>query len=226
MRLQLQSIVHYVGKVSCLVLFTGLLFCCNKKDKEPEKTETKKGFGDSEERPTGTPFQLPAAVTINGTMKGYSQYYTEFCDNKEEKDGKGKGDLVRLCIPFFNNSNSPVTVSFPPGLIFVSKNVKYQNGILIEQAVFEVPPRQQFYLPLFLCCLNASRNPSAPLEEWEMGPVTNDKDMLNLVTWLNTKDLTGGFTGTQPVQGAVWSVAGGRPIDDKDKNDIANLPNK
>ena len=229
MRLQLQTFVYFFSRITCLLLFAGLLFCCNKKDKEPGKTETtKKGFADSEERPEGTPFQLPAAVTINGAMKGYSQYYPQYCDNKEEKDGKGKGDLVRLCIPFFNNSNQPVTVSFPPGLIFIAKNLEYQNGILVEQAVFEVPPQQQFYLPLFLCCLNSSRSPSMPGEEWEMGPITNDKDMLDLVTWLNTKNLTGAFTpnGTRPVQGAVWNVSQGRPISDLDKKDIEGLPNK
>lgn len=225
MRLQLQTFIRSLSKVSCLLLFTGLLFCCNKKDKDPEKTEsTKKGFGNSEERPVGTPFQLPAAVTINGPVKGFINW-DEACENKEDK-AKGKGDLVRLCIPFFNNSNSAITVSFPPGLIFIAKNVEYQNGILIEQAVFEVPPQQQFYIPLFLCCLNSGRSPSVPWEEWEMGPVTNDKDMLDLVTWLNTKDLTGGFTGIQPVQHAVWQVSSGEPIDDKDKDVISKLPNK
>jgi hypothetical protein len=227
MSLQLQTFVHSVSKVSCLLLFSGLLFCCNKKDKGPEKTETtKKGFGNSEERPEGTPFKLPAAVTINGPMKGYSQYYPEFCDNKEEKDAKGTGDLVRLCIPFFNNSNQPVVITFPPGLIFIAKNLEYQNGILVEQAVFEVPPQQQFYMPLFLCCLNSSRHPSMPGEEWEMGPVTNYKDMLDLVTLLNTKKLSRESDVTVPVQHAVWDVSNGEPIDDEYKDAIAKLPNK
>jgi hypothetical protein len=227
MRLQSHPFIYFFSRVTCLLLVTGFLFCCKKKDKDPEKTAvTKKGFGDSQERPTGTPFQLPASVTINGPVKGFINW-GEACENKEDK-AKGKGDLVKLCIPFFNNSNQPVTITFPPGLIFIAKNVNYQNGILIEQAVFEVPPQQQFYIPIFLCCLNESRTPSVPWEEWELGPVTNDKDMLDLVTWLNTKNLTGGFTstGTQPVQHAVWNVSEGEPIDEDDKNDIANLPNK
>jgi hypothetical protein len=227
MGLQLQSFVHYFTKFTCILLFSGLLFCCGKKDKDPEKTEIiKKGFDYSQERPEGTPFQLPSSVTINGPIKGYSIFQNEFCDNKDDKDAKGVGDLVRVCIPFFNNSNSRVTVTFPPGLIFISKNLKIQNGILVEQVIIEIPPKEVFYLPLFLCCINASRSPSNTNEEFELGPVTNDKDMLDLVNWLNTKNMTGGPFISAWVQSAVWSVSRGEPIKAQDKTDIMNLPNK
>ena len=196
-----------------------LLFAtaCGKSDKaNPVETSGKKGFGNSTERPTGIPFNLPAGITITGTIKGYSVFATQFCDNKTEEDAKGVGDLVRLCISFTNNNNFPVTITCPQGLIFIARHAPgerdstgIQNGILFDKVVFEVPGKTTYYLPLYLNCLNEGREGSSPQYIYEMGPVTQDKDMLQAFSMINKKRVT--QEQSVLVQTAIWDASKGKP---------------
>ena len=210
------------------VLFFLIVFAfaaCNKKEKEDEpgngtgSSETKKGFHTSTERPVGNPFVLPSGVTIAGKIKGYSVFATEYCDNKTEDDAQGVGALVRVCVPFFNNNNSPVSVTCPPGLVFIARQVlgekdslKIQNGILVAEAKIIIPAKTIFFQPLYLCCLNSDRSGSSPSYEYEMGPVTIDKDMLDLFAILNKKKLSKDPELTAAGHGAVWDVTAGKSI--------------
>lgn len=85
--------------------------------------ETKKGFGQSKERPVGTPFILPAGVTIQGKIKGYSVFETEYCDDKTEDDAQGIGSMVRIYLPFYNDNHGAVSITCPQGLVFIARQV-------------------------------------------------------------------------------------------------------
>lgn len=207
---------------------------CNKKEKEDDpgngsgNSETKKGFHTSTERPVGNPFVLPAGVSVADKIKGYSEFATEYCDNKTENDAGGVGALVKVCLPFYNNNNSPVSLVLPPGLIFIARQVKgekdstrIQNGILVQQVTIIIPAKTLYFQPVYLCCLNDDRSGSAPAYEYEMGPVTIDKDMNDLFAILNKKKLSKDPVLTAAVQGAVWDVTAGKPIG-KGNLDIIN----
>jgi hypothetical protein len=221
---------------SLLTFFLLSLFVlsCGKDDddapEDPSTAETKKGFGDSEERPVGDSFSLPANIVLKDKLYGYSIFTSEFCDNKTEDDAIGMGTLVQICVPFFNNSNSNgnpgsiIKVTLPAGHVYISNNINTQKGILIKKVTVEVTPGKTLYIPLFLFCLNASRSGSAPGDVFEMGPVTKDKDMLNLIALLQNKKLDPkDYELAAFLQAAVWDASEGKPLTQEQKNRIAAL---
>ncbi|MFB1479462.1 hypothetical protein [Corallococcus sp. RDP092CA] len=185
------------------------------------------GFGSSDKAPEGTPFALPAGVELVEPIPGIDMFNWEDCrddDETEPPQEHGSGDLVQLCLNFRNNTGSPVTVEFPPGIIFESETTKTQHGILVQRASIEVPAKPASYKLLYLYCLNNSRGASGLDSRYRKGPVTQYADFKELFTLLENKKIPTKLT--PEIQAAVYNLAGDRGLSSSDRAYINSLPNK
>lgn len=167
-----------------------------------------KGFGESEELPDGDEFELPDGVFYFAPIKGYNPSAPGTCGCVSASSGKGLGDSVRICLPLENSTQNRVTVRLPAGLIFVSKNLDVQNGILVEEVDIEIPPMGFMYIPLFLNCINAGRSFYASLDdEFVQGKVTTEKPVCELLELLAGKDLHADPLLSQYIEAALKDIA-------------------
>ncbi|MBJ6761228.1 hypothetical protein JGU66_10670 [Myxococcaceae bacterium JPH2] len=211
---------HVGMKVGLLVTVLCAVACSDKKDDPgtPGEGVERPGMGTSTKPPEGAPFTLPAGVEwINPTIKSYNAVFPEKCHDKKESDGRGSGDLVRLCLALRNTTTQLVRVTFPAGMIFISESLDVQNGVLVQGETVELPPTQEFYVPLFLYCLNSDRSGSYPDDEFRPGPITQYKDFLDFFTLLANKKLP---PSSAELQQAVWHLSTGDGLSDKDRNVI------
>lgn len=193
------------------------------------------GFGDSNAAPAGEPFQLPPGIELAGPIKGHAFYAAENC-SPEEKDAKGSGGMVQICMPIRYPSETasqhgPRVVTFPGGLIFTSEDLKTQNGFLIREVSVEIRPGETIYIPMYLMCLNNSRSGSHPGSIYRLGPVTNNAAFRQFVRTLETKQLPvttseGDGMGVAYLQDAVWSLSRGEPINARTQAAIDALPDE
>lgn len=162
------------------------------------------GLGFSAAEPIGKPFALPAGIELRQPIKPYTSSRPQDCGNKDEKKKVygTDGDLIALCLIFSNRSGAPTTVALPPGLIFRSRNVKKQNGILVQRVVIEVPPVPVFYAPLLLYCANGNRPGPRSEDLYELGPIADRPELTTLFRKLAGKDLA----ENQMIQGFVWDT--------------------
>lgn len=168
------------------------------------------GLGRSEKAPEGKTFTLPQGLELEEPIMGYNDSDPTDCDSKYEDEAKGQGANVRLCLIFRNTTNGPITVQLPPGLIFVSRNLAVQNGMLAQRVSFEVPAGERFFQPLFLYCVNSERLGARPDESFDLGPVTQYKDFQELFTLLENKTITS--TNFPIVDQAMTDLSDGRSL--------------
>ena len=190
---------------------------------DPPPAQSRPGMGPSKDKPVGTVYTLPTGVELQKPTKGDDPFCIPV--DQKEKDKKGSGGLVRLCLNFRNtNTQVPITVVFPPGLVFISDSDATQNGILIQTTSIEVPAgRTQFFVPLYLYCLNKDRYPtSGGQDTYSMGPVTQDSSMLELTGLLQSKTLPL-VESNNTVQEAVWHITDGSGLTASDRDAISKL---
>ncbi|RYZ38161.1 MAG: hypothetical protein EOO71_25145 [Myxococcaceae bacterium] len=148
------------------------------------------GMGLSEEEPEGLPFTLPEGLTLEEPIKGYNPSNPEDCDDKYPDEAKGQGEQVRLCFIFNNNTNAPITLQLPPGLIFVSRSLLVQNGMIAQRISIEVPPKTRYFQPIYSYCTNSGRESASLYDEFELGKVTQYQDFQELFRLLENKTVT------------------------------------
>ncbi|MBZ4331973.1 hypothetical protein ACIHQR_33790 [Corallococcus coralloides] len=173
------------------------------------------GLGTSKENPVGTPFALPAGLTLENPITSYTPQDPVECDDIYPEDAKGSGDEVTLCLIFRNTTGGPITVTLPPGLIFVSTNDDVQNGLLVQAVTIEVPPGERFFVPLFLYCANQDRSTTGPDDKYELGPTVQYKEFQELYSLLAGKTLEP--QDAIPIQTAVAHLANGEGLSSADR---------
>ncbi|GHG85460.1 hypothetical protein [Comamonas sp. JC664] len=198
------------------------------------------GLGEDDGKPVGTPFELPAGVSFAGTLRGASEFSGE-CDNAGT-EAKGSGAYVRVCVPLRNDTGAPVQVEFPPGLVVVSTSEgRNQNGLLIERSIITVPPtppgpggrddagtpdggveENAFIVPLYMYCLNEERDPSNPYITYEVGVITSDDALQELLRLLDGKRIDTSEK-VRVVQDALYSITEGRGLTTPDREAINRL---
>jgi len=189
-----------------------------------------KGFAGSEEEPEGTPLILPTGVTLEG-IEPYNPIDETDC-NGEPRVGAPAEGYVPLCLLFRNSSKQPVNLQLPPGLIFISKATKIQNGILVQKVSREIPAEQYLYVPIRAQCLNGSRFFPGVGDLYRIGPVTQYAPMLDLIKKLETKNLeaSGDINKDGPlaaaIQQLVYIVVDKGKLDAFGKSLLDELPNK
>ena len=219
-----------------------LLFLVNcKKESEPIRSANDKpghipGVGEASGLPEGTQFALPKGIKLIGAIVG-----EENGPDNGQCVYDGSGFWVNVTMTLRNDSiSSSVTVEFPPGLVITSLSEGFQHGLLLEQVLVTLPPKenggpgQPCQVTLMLSCLNASRHPSSAEASYKLGPVTSSallKDFIYRLSGKKTKyseyqgsDLF--FENQEYVQDALWSITDGDGLTDTDLKHISQLPDK
>jgi len=179
------------------------------------------GMGDSTAAPTGAAWTWPNGVQVSDPIKGDDP----FCVPPEQAATPpvGHGGLVRLCLGFHNTGLVPVTVTLPPGLIFVSNSLEGQNGLVLTLTTIVVPVTSTtFHVPVYLYCLNLGRHNTAGAQDtYEPGPVTDDPSVLELLALLQGKQVTPAFDFK--LQQILWDITENGGLTQEDRDAIAAL---
>lgn len=197
------------------------------------------GFGEDPGVPSGTPLQLPAGVAVSAPVEGVES--TSDCGA-----AYGAGGNVRVCLPLCNTTSASIPVRLPAGLTVASKSAsRYQNGILLQEVVVEVPPTNcgpggipidedpvelesrggpakvasPFQVGLAMFCLNEARSPSETGVPYALAAVTNDPDMLDLLE--RVRGLTLDEEAAETLQTAIYSITEGRGLTPADRAAMA-----
>ncbi len=181
------------------------------------------GLGPSKAAPVGKPFALPLGLELRQPIKYYDSSRPQNCGNKDRSKAYGTdGNLIALCLVFSNKTKAPISVTFPPGFIFVSRRLETQNGILVQSVTITVPPTQAFYAPILLYCANGNRHGNGSGDLHDLGPVVDAPEFQALFRKLQAKDLLAD-TG-QLIQGLVWSLGNDGEISSLLEPGIEALP--
>ena len=180
------------------------------------------GMGTNEAEPEGTPFALPDGLTVEAPIRGYNTADPEACDYKYQDQAVGKGEQVRLCMVFNNNTNLPVPLELPPGLIFVSRSRKVQNGIIAQRISIMVPPQERYFQPIFTYCTNSGRDSASLGSEFDIGNVTDIPAFHALFKMLEGKLIDD--SNFVVVNRAVKAISNGEELDADLLAEIEALP--
>jgi hypothetical protein len=225
---------RFVGLMATLVL--AACSGCSDKAEGPDDDDDdnqnggedyRPGLGASDKRPEGLPFALPAGLELVEPIPGINRFQWEDCrddDETEPPKENGSGDSVQLCLNFRNNTGAPITVEFPPGIIFESETTDTQHGLLVQRASIVVPAKPVSHKLLYLYCLNSSRAQSGPDSRFRKGPVTQYADFKEFFGLLENKQIPTKLT--TEIQTAVYHLASDKGLSDSDRAYINSLPNK
>ncbi|WP_147444885.1 hypothetical protein [Corallococcus sp. CA053C] len=208
-----------------VVLAVALLAACEDNGGDTEKPDggggggkeasAGPGLGSSTAQPEGAPFTLPAGLTLETPIKSYSPEDPVDCDNKFRNEGKGSGEDVTLCLIFNNTTGGPITLTLPPGLIFVSKDGDIQNGLLAQRVTIEVPAGGRFFVPMFTYCANQPRSTSGIGQAYALGPVIEYPAFKEMYSLLEGKTLE--RPDVAPIQVAVSHLTSGEGLSASDR---------
>lgn len=180
------------------------------------------GMGTSEAAPEGTPFVLPEGLTVEAPIRGYNTADPEACDYKYQDQAVGKGEQVRLCVVFRNDTNLPIPLELPPGLIFVSRSREVQNGIIAQRISIMVPPQERYFQPVFTYCTNSGRDSASLGSEFDIGNVTDIPAFQALFRMLEGKVIND--SNFVVVDRAVKAISNGEALDPDLLAEIEALP--
>lgn len=147
------------------------------------------GLGNSKAAPVGASFSLPDGITLENPIVAHSAEDPVDCDDKYPEGPDANGGAVAICLVFRNQTNTPIEVKLPPGLMFVSRSDKVQSGFLVQTVTIRVPPGERFVSPLFLHCANGDRNLSSRGDEYELGPILQGAAFQELFDLLEGKEV-------------------------------------
>ena len=109
-------------------------------------------------------------------------------NNRMEQKGSGVG-LFRTCVTLMNTGSTPVTVTLPAGLMFVSSDLDHQNGILLTPVTVTIGVKSPARFLLNGYCLNPARKVSGYNHTYTMGPVTQNPHLKQLIGLIGNKEL-------------------------------------
>jgi hypothetical protein len=170
--------------------------------------------------PSGTPYTLPAGVTV--TMQGLDGTLepTDPAAKKQPCYGKpvlnASSGYVAICLRVTNANadptGAPIRIVFPPGLLFLSQSVTTQGGLLVWDVTISVPPKTTAEYVLMLYCATPAAHTSTAADTYTFGPVPQHPLAQEMIAMLSGRSaVTHDDHGL--VQGMVWLVAanGDRP---------------
>jgi hypothetical protein len=218
------------------LLLTGLMIlsACSKKEKDQQPVfQSVKGFGASVDRPEGIPFVWPKGIRL---LEKPGEYEECFDAIHKQNRNYGHGGQVQLCLNFYNETDKAIKITLPPGLMFISKSLEAQNGILITAVTIEVPAGQ-YVINLIMSCVNPSRSSSAGYE-YEEQPIVTDHPALRQLTEMlknkkcNYEDYGGVALSPKAMEiSAIIDVAiidllNGKPIHEQEMRGLMGIPER
>jgi len=188
------------------------------------------GFGDSIADPVGEPWVLPEGIELSATIESYDPFDPDACKHPDEppretppKPVGVTGGLVRVCLQFTNNTNTPIKVPLLYGIELISESQEIQNGIIVQRGELEVQMDQPLFAPLLADCMNGSRSAPGIGARYRIGPITQHPHILEALRLLDDRDLT------DPLDAAIASsllkpLYLGKALTQDARDQIADLP--
>ena len=168
--------------------------------------------------PAGTPFTLPAGITVEGDISSNVDLH---CADKTALENAS--DLDFACIGLRNTTTAEVPLTFPAGLTFVAKTVTTQNGMTIHSHDVTVPASTVKYFYFRLASLNQACDATGTQDVYTFGNVTNDAKLVEILGLAKTKKIDGDV-GAEVVGRMIWDVTDGNGITDEHRSQLAAAP--
>lgn len=205
----------------------GLSSCKKDESKKAEWTIEElapymQGLGDKGGTPTGTEFNLPAGITIDGEIRGGYDNVASAGFRKE--DGLplflipdftrasssdyikyGSGTYVEIFVKIKNSNSSDAVLDIPAGLIFVCVSGSCQNGFILQKISIPLPANKITYARIKSYCLNLGRDASYNSEKYILGRITNHPLLLQIVGIMRDKNVPTG-DAVEYIQDIIWDV--------------------
>ncbi|WP_027481265.1 hypothetical protein [Deinococcus pimensis] len=209
-----------VQTVLSLVLTAALAACGGTPSVTLPDPVTDPGTGSAAQayfaRPTGTAYQLPPGVVVDGDIVGDR---IERCENvKPLEETVGN---VRICLGLSNTTDTTVTIVIPGGTYFISESDENQNGLMIQTHTITLPPHVVTVVYVELWCVNHHRHASDEDARYRFGPVNTNAAMKELLDLLADRDLTSDLSA---VQDAVWDITDEDGLTDEVRAALRALP--
>ncbi|MCF0068853.1 hypothetical protein LZD49_00130 [Dyadobacter sp. CY261] len=221
-------------KLNLLLMGLVIISACSKKGKDQDPGfQSVKGFGASTDRPEGVPFVWPKGIRL---LEKPGEYEECFDAIHKQNRNYGHGGEVQLCLNFYNETDESIKLTLPPGLMFISKSLEAQNGILVTAVTIEVPAGQ-YVVNLMLSCVNGSRSSSTGYEYEEQPIVTDHPALRDLVKMLKNKKCNYedyGGVALQPrameisafIDVAIKDLIKGKPIHQQEMKGLLAIPDR
>ena len=223
-----------------LMVFLWTLGCQSSMKPEEEttpsaSTSSAPGFGTSRAQPEGQPFIWPTGVKVLGKPKLEFDCMT---DAIQKKRLYGSGGAVRFCLTLHNSNNQPVTVTLPPGIIWISETVTetttkiVQNGIILKSVTIQLPASSQLSVFLNAFCINEDRSLTDYGDTYNPQPIlTSHAGMLELSQLVANKRINEEerekplpSSDWATLQGAVHEVEKTGKLSDDSRRKLTALP--
>jgi len=156
------------------------------------------GYGNSNMTFAGTAWQLPAGVELEDSIHDYS-YCWAFPPNTQvpPKDWKGVPLGFTFCLTLNNTTTHPITIVFPPQLVFASSSVLHQNILTIELGTLELPAAGAKTIVAQGFCVNQGRSIPQTFDEatgnflsYTFGPSVIPAALQEVVDIVRSKHIT------------------------------------
>jgi len=219
--------------LSAVVLFS---FTSCTKDKVQDEVEepvlySLNGLGNNSGEPTGEEFELPTFVKIigeirGGEMPGAKTNIDKSIPAPQLKDGiftaYGTGTYVHVYMGFLNTLGADIVLNIPGGLMFQDNTRYTQHGVILQDAHIPIGANDTVYVKLEAYCLNKEITGGGNYNTiYEMGPVTNYPDLVQIIDILKTKQLPIG--NEYSIQTIIWNVTDGTGITEADIDYLNSL---
>jgi hypothetical protein len=184
--------------------------------------ECKAGKNAAYASPAGTPFVLPAGVTLKG-----GEITGDFePDCKAESSPIEYGsDLIIACMGFQNTTTGPITLKLPAGLFFIVKQIDGQHGLMLQDHDLLLPAGLTTFFKINLFCANKHCVYGRKSDRYTFGNVTSDPKLLELVTLARKVTLEFGHTDEAYAFGqAIWDITDGDGVTAEHRALIDRLP--
>jgi hypothetical protein len=170
--------------------------------------------------PAGTPFTLPAGVSLEGgEMSGNVEPNcpgTSFVEYGS--------DIIAICVGLRNTSGAAVKVTIPAGAVFLAKDAASANAIVLQSHDLTVGPNAVAYFYFRPFSLNQNCGYSVMTDRYTFGNVVSDTKLVELIGLAKTKSLATSSDAHEVLQPSVWDVTDSDGLTAEHRSAIAMLP--
>lgn len=163
--------------------------------------------GPDDFEPTGTPYTLDSDIELVSITGGPRPVET------------GTYTLDMTCR---SKSQGQETATLPAGLLFTSGQSRVQHMVMLKPEVIAVNTSTTV-LSLGTFCCNEYRRTPDDLDTFELGPVTDNSGLREIINLVSDRDIA---ENLWMVQRAVWMVTDSTGLTDEYRDSLGMLPSE
>jgi hypothetical protein len=173
--------------------------------------------------PTGTPFTLPAYISVKGNMTGpiYVGAPSGPCTGLEPVSSSL--DFVAVCMTLHNSGSTDTSFVLPAGLVMIAADTATQNGTQVVPIRISIRAGSDTTILYSLFCTNEHRNPITDTDEFHFGPVSDNAGLAEIIGLVKDKDVTTS-DARDLIQFAIWEVSDEGGLTDETRAGLEAMP--